>query len=1440
MNFPRPNNFPRQQQPSQRSPNTQHQQRSQFPPGQAPNRPVGGNGSGGIPGYPPSAHALNQNHNYNNQRPMGSSVGPGPMPSSGYGYYNQPQSRSASASQPSFNYSNSDLQSNRSLVSNKIKDDCYNKFIKDNGTSVRETTYITHIGIKEFSQFSAAPPPKDLSPEKLGSVKDRILVVCSKYSGRVLLQKGKFNNQKNQYQIGRTWDLDELKCITRVDDDGFILKLNKDYFWKSDEGFERIEKFSKNLTKTFGSFTGKYPELVGFSIMEFDLPITPIKKSFSATNNSHDVVNPQPDAQLLKSKSLKRKNLPQPVLPVQPQSRQASQSSFNQTPDNNSDYYKDLDFTANGKLPMKPMKVMDRSNTSQTTLEDLNMASTAHTCRDNLQDSDYNTTNNNVSSNHPYNSFNPSQSEAEVTNDSQSFIFGNDESHGSGTASGIGAGNVDGLGSSNHKENRKVSEPFETKAELSRQLELKLEDPNNTFGSNPKSDFSIEEVDDTDEENNQNMILDEFRNELQPVSKNGKSSGDKNNRSIEEIVDHESVNDTSNDVVEVTAPPKAADSKRLSTIDTSIQEIEEFMDSQLSFGGGQNAKSSRGHKEFTMPSFNEMGMADSLEADVLDDKSFSITENETVLTETENDQEFQLNIKKKDDLFQTEKDPEVEELLDELQWDMNDNGDNLISKLTSELNKIKYANVKELINLDFSGNSEREDLTNSLKEIENINHVFSKMEVNFKNLGPEINLIENNSQGLQVKSINKKLLYNDLKSILNKISMNEKDLTNVERFKEFDRLNKLSSLEEQVLNLYNALETIKQDNEDFDMNDNEDEASIDKYQNQLYSMSALKKYFSQYEYVSNKFIKHFVQFFKDAFKSRIEQLSNLDRIYPKSVFVELNSLVIYSPLTFFIKSLASNEFNDLKQFVISSLSEFLELFLKHRLKAIKYFSSSNKSEANTLSITKSKSNNDSNSNHSTPGLSGISKFENTEHMTLKKSRTLRLSTRKDKLIGRLGFQDDDKAEASSNSKLNENSDPLSPQTNSGVDNGDYFMLGPQAVGNNGIEDTKTIVDMVSETKDLSIIFSTLVGQLFHYSNDIYDLNDYLKFNSFETRLHALEATSIDPEIGSYSNELVSSLNSIFGNYTNLFIKKVLPVEYNVPIILVHLDTVSIESQKFNHDFFVFNFLKKLIDKYKSLWNKFIKLLVDGVNKSSISAKCGILPSIKNINQFFHLIESALDKPSRLQGELHDANVKILLNESYKQIADSLVHMFDKDDPLLKNNEFDEKERNYRNVSILQNIFSLLEQLILFNNDRTNKLKAQLETVFKKVQEVYFSRLLNQNVSKIIEFVNNYEALTDNNVKTKKYNKKAVKAILSNYSTKDLTSKVGEIRRKLEKHFLSGNDMFEKDLLDKLWNDMEKQFVNLFFRLDKILSRNYSEIDFHISKQEIHSIFRSFS
>ncbi|ODV77003.1 uncharacterized protein CANTADRAFT_27420 [Suhomyces tanzawaensis NRRL Y-17324] len=1291
----------------------------------------------------------------------------------------------------------------RRSVSDKLISDCYSQYtISKSGKRVPEISYQTHLAITEFSAFPSQPPPENLPPSKLGSVKPRVIVMCVKQSGRVLLQKGKFNDAKKIYQIGRTWDLDELKSISRAGANGIILSLNKDYFWRVEENMERIWKFVRTLANAYGGFTGRYPELHGFTLQELQLPPTPVHKPLvnsptpNAVPGNQDIVlnEPVPDPALLKSKSLKRKNLPNPVLPAEPKPAK-----------NAADYYPGFDFTSNGQLPLKPMNVilLDRSGT--TTADTSTAPSAVHTS---MYSTDREATTPALQS-HPYKQRSPYSTREDDTKsntedtDPHSFVFTNspqkqnyspERLHQYAKESGETSPlrkfkpNV----STSAPGQRNVSEGLENSAALANRLENRLGNPNNSddlireFGESlpkpPKPttmspDFGIEE------------ITDESDGEKTPIV-GYKRRGTQPNIESEINAKGLGINTTQGIIGESTNIEDRTD-----MIDSSIQEIEDLLDSQLSFGGSESVDNSFQFKQSEID-LNDTLMEGSddlneteelfvnrqrsvkpsnLSQTVPTDPGHSMEEDESMFTQNETAQiESELKIRKKEALVPVEKDSELEEILEEVNWSILDTSDSLVKKLSKELNNVKQKNVKELIGLDFSKNEASNDMIVSIGEIENFTQIFKKMEVDFKFLASDINQIENDSQGLQVKSINKKILFKDLKGILDKVSINQDDLRAIEDFKDFERLNKLESLEKRLLKLYDALGTIRNDED-----------------NDLSSMRALIQYRATYEKVATRFIKHFNNFSCIQFKTIVGQLSeNLTVFRPSALLRELNNLLIYSSITYFVKDVDLVNFQQLNDYFSQQLEEFLENLIRNKIKGITFTTAA-----------------PIQSDPSTP-------------VELKKSRTLRLS-RKISKLGHSGSNDD------------------TEQIQQHLDNLKKY----KTQNSNEIEDPKVIMEIIEETKDLIVNVQFFVAAYFHYDkSNTLDFNEFVQAHPYRERrefLDEMPSTQIErlsKDQTFSTNELIAHMTSIFGNFINVILKKINPVELNLPIILIYLETAFNEYTNVpNLEYLTFNFLKKMIDKFRNGWNKFIRSQIENINNSMVMAKGGILPAIKNVNQLLLIIESSLENNHNLA----DTLVRSMLDSSYADIAASLVDLFTKDDPLLKNHEFDDKEREYRNINILQNIYYILQQLEAFSTVNLKVFKLRLQEIFDKVEKTYFQRILTKSIGKLIEFITNYEALEKmNNGKPKKYNKKFIKSLLSGYNHKDLTLKVEDIEKKLEKHFIIGKDMFEKDLLDRLWKDTEEEFVDYFKRLERILRSGFEDVDGGVSSMEVRQIFRS--
>lgn len=1324
-----------------------------------------------------------------------------------------------------------DLERKHKMAMDKLIRDCYSKIIVDrNGKSSNEISYQSHIAIQEFSQFPTHPPPSNLPPDQIGTVKDRVLVVCAKASGRVLIQKGKYNEGKHVYQIGRTWDMEELKSVTRAGNNGFILSLNKDYYWRSGEGPERIWKFIRVLTNSYGGFMGKYPVLSGWTIQDLKLNPNPPRKSAptsmvgSVNSSNNDIVlqDPTADPQLLRSRSLKSKNMPNPLLPPEP-----APALPNQHP---GDMYKDMDFTANGKLPMKPMKVMDsdRPNNSQISVisqdskpqSSNNFKAVPYGESQEFVDSFVNFSDDSPSSpvkpssqpgikspSHPYlqRSSLP-QGESRTTedlpiNDSQSFIFKSSPEksmniHDYVLAQDGASSPLRNYKNENEYLGKRVNslEPFETSAALGIKLEERLENGNlsnntevhsfdvqvtkkNSTIVSPKSgknvvspDFGIEEVDDDSDGEKEAKVP--F-----PTTGDEKGLGIKNQAGSLDVIGESTTLEGSY------------------AIDSSIQEIEAFMDSQLDFHKPDKSSGTI-EQHRALDSFQE-------EEDDLNEASdlapppavasnqpfsppnpgYALDEDESLFHSDDQSDEPGLNLSKDDDESSEpytvfEKDPELEEIFDEVGWGVRDNSDMLIKKFSKELRNVKHSNVKELTALDFGGNSMSNDLTTALNEIENLNRIFKKMEIDFKFLSPEINSIESNSKGLQVKSINKKLLYNDLKSILDKVSMNSQDLASIEQFRDFQQFEHLSILEELLVELHGALGTIGGDGDE------------------LTRMKALKQYQGNYEKVTSKFIRHFSDFFRQSFATAIREMSDKsERVFPSDILATTKNFLVFSGITYFIKSTSPGEFIEFKSFVDALLDGYLEKLITTKMKNVNYAASS------TIS-------------------SRLSRSFESQNMSLRKSRTLRLSAKRERFMGRFGQTEEITPT------------PNSPDTLTEVES--------KVKSSNEIEDPKVVMRIVSEAGEIISVIEFFVGNFYHYQINQPDFSSFIHNTSFKSRIENLQAVRFDSlDLSNYSNDVVSSLNAICGNYINVLIKKVTPTDLSVPVLLLEIDEMIKSSQEKNKEFLVFSFLKKLIDKFKGIWNKLIRSQIDLLNKSAIKGKGRVLPVIKNINQLIYLTESSIQAQGSYIDGIETSEVRLMLNDSYSDLTEAIIHLYMRDDPLLKNNDHDDKEREHRNITIMKNIFFMTQQLDEIRSQPTNKMKTQLKAVFKKIQDGYFQRLINKNIGKLVEFIKSYElASKQSDNKNTKNDKKYLKTLLNNYTSKDISFKAGEIFKKLEKHIVAGEDSFEQDLLRDLWVDMESQFVNYFYRLSNIVKAIDKDIEYHISKQEIHHIFTS--
>lgn len=1228
----------------------------------------------------------------------------------------------------------------RKMIVDQIIRDCYSKFIVVDGRTEPEIKYNTHLGIREYSLFPQLPPPSDIPPSQIGAIKNRILVVGTKSSGRVLLQKGKYNDQKHIYQIGRTWDLDELVAISRTGPDSLILQLNKNYFWKSGEGPDRMMKFVHHLSLIYAKFTGRYPELNGITLQELNLPPMGSKEAGS-------------------QHSVQRQQQPQQQL-----SANTSTQSFDP-----SLHYKDLDFTANGKLPTKPMVVMDVDRPGlKTSLVDASSAFTEETAPK---------TEKSGRSSHPYSQFSPlrlvevSHDAGDDTTDSHSFVF----APGDAQAKPLEENHMPSISEyartnggatsplRNYKPDRSYNqgkrdptEPIEQSAAYGSVLQEQLEGNDTTESLNfqfkvpTDNELSVQRVltpppppDDGIEE-----VFGEVTPEQRRTYKMPSIPGGFPQESAPQEKDEDA--ETSRAISESTK----LDSED-NGIDSSIREIEDFMESQLTSSKSRKAslapQSKQSQDEATSEVSNDVHLGqDSLRSPMLDGAETPITE-----------------IQSQSEMAKVAVDPEIDDLLEEVGYDVLDTTDAFVKKLTRELNQIKRKNIEELTTLDFGKDSLSNEVENASGEVENLIGIFKRMEISFDLLAPRINHIENNSKGLQVKSINKKILFNDLNEILNKARVNPSDLQLIANYVEFQNLHSIPLLEKKLSVLYEALGAIGSSNTSDDFS----------------SMQALKQYQQKYEKTAAAFVDHFKKFMEEEFvvtiKGLAEEIANL---YPRNLLVSFKIFLAYLGLTSFVKCISEKKLLLLSENANSLLAGFLDRYLTERLKHVQLAADA-----------------------SPKRLSG-----NVETMSaLRKTKLARFGSQR--LIHRLGGHSEE------HDKKKEATQPVTTSK--------------------GLADPRVIMRLVHEAQELILVVQFFVGTFFHH-NDVEDYSQYIKSVSFKDRMELFDNPNL--ELINYkvsSNDLLRSMTAIFGNYISKLIKNLTPQEMILPQLLVELTKLIKHTSEKDQDFVCYSFLTKLADRYKNMWRRFTSTHVDLLNKSDIRARVGILPAIKNLNEIIVLTEASMQEVGGYRDDEASREIDEMVSSTYEELTTAAVELFKRDDPLLKSNAHDEKERAHRNVAILQNIFAVLQQLKGIKARHTQHMKAEFDKVFNETQDQYFDYLLHRSIGKVIDF-NNAAESADGKTKHKKEDKIFIKSIISSYNSKELQQKVSDLRRKLEKHFLIEDDVNGEDLLKRLWSDLEYAFSTIFQKFDRGIKQVDRDFEFHITTAEIRRLFAS--
>lgn len=757
-------------------------------------------------------------------------------------------------------------------------------------------TYITHVRIIEDSRFPSSKPPRGSS---LANKKKRVLLVSSLTDGGGMqLHKARENNN-GSFQIGRTWALKELSCIEADTDqsEGFLLTMGKRYYWETNSAKERTV-FIRTLVKVFMEDTGGHvPRLVNWDLSMFYLDESSYHKALipSANAQAQSTKSATQNSRVVSGQSL---NPAAPIKPVK-----LPPISTSRAP---ADRQQNQNLSSIGNASPEPQKKDTASKKSDQVPLTPHASSTSNARHSKpLEKSPYSPSKRTVQDLATSEADSPLKHSSEVGSTSVQHVRSNEElrsqtSDASNFLSELNSvltaptldlesAKVSTASHSTQEKNVAASGVAGSSSELSQSLRsTATAAPVHAAASIQNEELRRDGSSDNSFEQNERVMVEGSSQikKAQPVMSDESDLNDLRDEDFTELYQSASSHEDKG----------YQDSKRENeeTHDLSFEKGDEARYSQ-----NFDSEKSTSHAYHEVTTIREEPPAISS----YNENATEPTEMRKVRTDAENQA--------------------IMDILDDINWSIDDDSSELLYKLNNKLAETEYNLNRELSSLSrYSANfSSCQDQV--FRKCEQLDPTLSFFVMELSTVSRDIEYVENQSNGLQVESANKKLLWKELSDVLSSVSVDESTLNKLIALPLTER--NLAMVEGLLRSLHTALKAIRGD---------EDEERLN-----LGTMRALKERRQAYDKVTGMFMKRVADETDKKFRNlHHEGLSNEQLANAFSRLLMFSSLVLFCKDTSLetysnIIEASVHEMEDLLEKRFNPLSESLKLHIRANLQA---------------------------------------------------------------------------------------------------------------------------------------------------------------------------------------------------------------------------------------------------------------------------------------------------------------------------------------------------------------------------------------------------------------------------------------------------------------------------------------------------------------------------
>lgn len=264
--------------------------------------------------------------------------------------------------------------------------------------------------------------------------------------------------------------------------------------------------------------------------------------------------------------------------------------------------------------------------------------------------------------------------------------------------------------------------------------------------------------------------------------------------------------------------------------------------------------------------------------------------------------------------------------------------------------------------------------------------------------------------------------------------------------------------------------------------------------------------------------------------------------------------------------------------------------------------------------------------------------------------------------------------------------------------------------------------------------------------------------------------------------------------------------------------------------FLLSTLQKLHERLVGHFLRFLDEQVRTIDETKVKIKKrkGVIGFMRVFPGFVARIEEQIP-----EGGLPEAlNVREMVNEGYKRINNAMLESLQaiaKESPTVTTHSVDPEDKEQLNyhIMMIENMYHYVEEVDAKNNEILEDFKRKADEEYKEHMELYVSAVIRRPTGKLLDFVENVEALmkngSDDIASRGSHNKVAFKKLLEHNDGKDIKKGIDALKKRVDKHFGEVDDGgLSQKLVEHILGKLEDEYITLHKRIMLLLVGPYKD------------------